>query len=267
MNIGNVYSIQQPQMKSIAERHKYIIDILTRDGYIRVADLSHELEVTTATIRKDLSLLESKGLLYRTHGSARPVNPAIPDRGVDEKEKLHREEKMRIASYAASLIEKDDSIIIASGSTVNFMAEMLHPKGALTVVTASLKAALELNAKNDVNVVQIGGVVRKNSFSVNGENSEELFNSINCTKLFLGVDGIDIEYGITTSNIREAVLNRRMIEASTRTIVMTDSSKFGKRGFGKIGNLDMVDMIITDTKLPKATANALEEMGIELVMV
>lgn len=254
-------------MKSIAERHKYIIDTLERDGYIRVADLSHELEVTTATIRKDLSLLESKGLLYRTHGSARPANPSITDREVGEKEKLHKDEKMRIAAYAANLIEKDDSIIIACGSTCYFMAEKVHPKGTLTVVTASLKAALELNAKQDVNVIQIGGMVRKNSYSTNGENAEEIFSRINCTKLFLGVDGIDVEYGITTSNLREAVLNRRMMEASTRTIVITDSSKFGKRGFGKIGNLDMVDMIITDSKLPKSTAKALEEMGIELVIV
>lgn len=254
-------------MKSIAERHKYIIDVLERDGFIKVADLSRELGVTTATIRKDLTLLENKGLLYRTHGSARPANPSIKERGIGEKEKLHRDEKARIVTYAASLIEEDDSIIIASGSTCNFLAETLQPKGTLTVVTASLKSALDLNAKQNVNVIQLGGMVRKNSYSVNGENSDELFSRINCNKLFLGVDGIDVEYGMTTSNIREAILNRRMIEASTRTIVMTDSSKFGKRGFGKIGNLDMVDMIITDTNLPKSTAKVIEEMGIELVLV
>ena len=221
-------------MTSIAERHKYILECLNRNGFIKVNDIAKDLEVTPVTIRKDLKYLEEKKLLYRTHGSASPINPVTPEINVQEKEKLQTNEKKRIAIAAAKLIEKNDSIIIASGSTVHMLAEQLTPIEHLIVVTASLKTAILLNAVNNIEVIQLGGTVRKNSCSVIGDYTSQLFEQITCSKLFLGVDGIDLEHGITNSNIAEANLNKKMIEASLRTIILADSSKFGRRGFGKI---------------------------------
>ena len=109
-------------MTSIAERHKYILESLAKNGFIKVNEIAKELEVTPVTIRKDLKHLEEKKLLYRTHGSASPVNPLTSDIDVHEKEKLRKEEKKRIATAAAKLIEENDSIIIASGSTVHTFA-------------------------------------------------------------------------------------------------------------------------------------------------
>ena len=245
-------------MTSIAERHKYILESLAKNGFIKVNEIAKELEVTPVTIRKDLKHLEEKKLLYRTHGSASPVNPLTSDIDVHEKEKLRKEEKKRIATAAAKLIEENDSIIIASGSTVHTFAEHITPINHLTVVTASL---------NNIEVIQLGGIVRKNSFSVIGDYTSLFFEQITCSKLFLGVDGIDLEYGITNSNIEEAVLNKKMIEASLRTIILADSSKFGRRGFGKICSLDCIDVIITDSGISQSMAQAIEEMGIELIVV
>ena len=156
-------------MTSIAERHKYILESLAKNGFIKVNEIAKELEVTPVTIRKDLKHLEEKKLLYRTHGSASPVNPLTSDIDVHEKEKLRKEEKKRIATAAAKLIEENDSIIIASGSTVHTFAEHITPINHLTVVTASLKTSLLLNTINNIEVIQLGGIVRKNSFSVIGQ--------------------------------------------------------------------------------------------------
>lgn len=254
-------------MTSIAERHKYILESLARNGFVKVIDIAKELEVTPVTIRKDLKYLEEKKLLYRTHGSASPVNPLTSDIDVQEKEKLRKDEKKRIAIEAAKLVEENDSIIIASGSTVHMFAEQITPISHLTVVTASLKTALLLNSVNNVEVIQLGGIVRKNSSSVIGDYTSQFFEQITCSKLFLGVDGIDLEYGVTNSNIEEAILNKKMIEASLRTIILADSSKFGRRGFGKICNLDRIDVIITDSGISKSMAQSIEEMGIELIIV
>ena len=179
-----------------------------------------------------------------------------------KKKEERKEEKKRIATAAAKLIEENDSIIIASGSTVHTFAEHITPINHLTVVTASLKTSLLLNTINNIEVIQLGGIVRKNSFSVIGDYTSLFFEQITCSKLFLGVDGIDLEYGITNSNIEEAVLNKKMIEASLRTIILADSSKFGRRGFGKICSLDCIDVIITDPGISQSMAQAIEEMGI-----
>ncbi len=254
-------------MISIAERHKYILESLSKKGFIKINDIAKELDVTRVTIRKDLKFLEEKGLLYRTHGSASSINPLTPDMAVNEKEKIKKDEKKRIALAACNLIHENDSIIIASGSTVHTFAECIPPSSHLTVVTASLKIAMMLNELPDVEVYQLGGIVRKNSFSVVGDYATSFFNTITCSKLFLGVDGIDLEYGITNSNMGEAQLNRIMMEASLRTIILADSSKFGKRGFGKICNLEQIDVIITDSGISDSIAKSIEEMGIELIIV
>ncbi|WP_321435816.1 DeoR/GlpR family DNA-binding transcription regulator [uncultured Bacteroides sp.] len=254
-------------MLSIAERHKYILESLNKNGFVKVVDIAKDLDVTAVTIRKDLKFLEEKKLLFRTHGSASPGNPLASDIDVHVKEKMKKEEKERIAIAACKLIEENDSIIIASGSTVYTFAEQIKPKKHLNVVTASLKVSMLLNNIDNIDIIQLGGVVRKSSFSVVGESTIKFFEDITCSKLFLGVDGIDIEYGITNSNIEEAHLNKKMIDASLRTIILADSSKFGKRGFGKICNLDQIDVIITDSGISDLIAKSIEEIGIELIIV
>jgi len=253
-------------MISIAERHKFILDSLKKDGFVKVIDMAEALKVTTVTIRKDFKYLEDKKLLYRTHGSASPINPLASDIKVIEKEKIKRDEKKRIAVAACKLIEENDLIIVGSGSTVYCFAENLKPITHLTVVTASLKVSILLTDLPNVDVLQLGGTIRKKSISVIGDYTTHFFEDVTCSKLFLGVDGIDLEYGITNSNIEEAQLNKKMMHASLRTIVLADSSKFGRRGFGKICELDKIDVIITDSGISESMAKKVEEAGVELII-
>src|SRR5690242_5405620 len=132
-------------MQTIAERHQAILGKLHQKGFVNVQDLCQEMDVSAVTIRKDLKLLEDKGLLFRSHGGAALHNPYTIDRPVDEKEKIKAAEKMRIAAVAASYIQPDEAIIIASGTTVQALARNIQPHGPLTVITASLYVAQELN--------------------------------------------------------------------------------------------------------------------------
>lgn len=253
-------------MLSIAERHKRIIETLNKDGFVTVENLSKLLDVTSVTIRKDLSYLEKKGLLYRTHGSASPISPHISERNVLEKEKLNIDEKKRIGITAAKLIEDNDSIILNSGSTICEFAKNITPLNSLTVVTSSVTATQILSETENVNLFLLGGNFRKRSMSVIGNYSISFLSNITCSKCFLGVDGIDAEFGITTSNIEEAELNKKMMSVSVRTIILCDSSKFRKKGFVKICDIDNVDIIVTDSGISESMKNIFKERGIELII-
>ncbi|MER2996533.1 DeoR/GlpR family DNA-binding transcription regulator [Pontibacter populi] len=254
-------------MLTLAERHQHILSSLKQEGQVNVLDLCEKLSVSSVTIRKDLKLLEDKGLLFRTHGGATANNPYTTDRSVNEKEKIQSTEKMRIGAAAASLLVPNDSILIASGTTVLALARNIQPKSNLTVITSSLNIALELNRHPEIEVMQLGGVLRKSSSSVTGPYAESVLADFSCSKLFLGVDGIDLDFGLSTTNVMEAHLNRQMIKVSQKTIVLADSTKFGKRGFGKICGFDDIDQIITDSGISDYTVKALEGMGIKVTIV
>lgn len=257
-------------MLSIAERHKYILEKLERFGFIRITDVAEELGVTKVTIRKDVKILEGKGLLYKVHGSARLANPHIADRDLMTKSSLNREAKRRIAERAAQMIEEGDSIMISAGSTTYALAEVIHamsPSKTLNVVTPFLKVSALLNEVDTIQVEQLGGCVYKKSFATRGENASVSLGDMVCSKFFIGVDGLDPEYGITTSTIEEALLSRKMMAASAKSIVVADSSKFGHHGYGRITAIDDVDVIITDTGISPEMVKIIEESGIELITV
>lgn len=254
-------------MSNLTDRHNQILEKLKKEGSVNVVDLCETLNVSSVTIRKDLQLLEDKNLLFRTHGGATLSNPYIADRPVNEKFGLQTAEKERIAAYAAGLIEKDDCIIVASGTTVQYFAKKINAQGQLTVVTSALNVALELIHHHGIEVIQLGGIMRKTSSSVTGIYAERALEDFSCSKLFLGVDGIDAEFGLTTSNMMEAQLNRKMIETSQKTIVLADSSKFGKKGFGRICGFDVIDQIITDSGIAPHTIEQFKALGIEVTVV
>ncbi|MBV8256096.1 MAG: DeoR/GlpR transcriptional regulator [Chitinophaga sp.] len=254
-------------MINIAERHKYILDKLQEKGSVSVLDLCKELDVSAVTIRKDLKLLEDKSLLFRSHGGATTANPYTNDKPVNEKEHIRREEKQAIGQAAAALIDANDAIIIASGTTVQALARYIHPRGQLTVITGALNVSLELLRHPEIEVIQLGGHLRNSSSSVTGPYAERVLADFSCSKLFLGVDGIDLEFGFTTTNIMEAHLNQKMMATAQKTIVLADSSKFGKRGFGRICGMEEVDEIITDKGIPEHVVKQLEDAGVKVTLV
>ena len=249
------------------KRHQLILDKLNHEQHVEVSELCEELNVSAVTIRKDLKLLEDKGLLFRTHGGASLENPYINDRPVNEKEKISVIEKSDIAKEAAKLIKDNDSIMIASGTTVQQLAKSITNKGALNVITSSLNVALELLNHQNIQVIQLGGNIRHTSSSVTGHYAEHILEHISCNQLFLGVDGIDLEYGCTTTSLEEALLNQKMMKSSQRTIILADSSKFGKKSFGRICAIEQVDQIITDNGISSSLAKKIRDLGIKLSII
>ena len=177
------------------------------------------------------------------------------------------EEKTRIAQHAAQDFLEKEAILIGSGTTVVAFAQAIPKNLPLTVLTAAMNVSLSLMDHDQVELVQLGGVVRKSSSSAVGHYAEEMLRGFACSKLFLSVDGISLEHGLTTSNMMEAHLNAQMIRSVQKTIVLADSRKFGRKGFGKICELEDIDTIITDGGIPEVFREKLEEKGIELVIV
>lgn len=248
------------------ERQSIILELLIQHNSILVTDLATHLNVSSVTIRKDLTDLEREKKLYRNHGKAILIDPYIDNRNVSEKEKLYVEEKKLIGMKAASLITPKDSILIASGTTMHALARSIVPADELTVITASMEVSNILASEKNIYIIQLGGILRHSSLSVVGKYAENILADFSCSKLFIGVDGIDLDFGITTTNMMEASLNRVMMQTAQKTIVLADSSKFGRRGFSKIVDMEDVDHIITDSRIPPSTALRLEEMGIEVTI-
>jgi DeoR family transcriptional regulator of aga operon len=251
---------------TISERHEEILKKLKESGRVSVQNLSNELSVSEVTIRKDLRILEDKNLLFRTHGGATQSNPYTSDRHVAEKAKIQAKEKGTIAREAVKLIGDNDSVILASGTTILALAREIRPSHHLNVITSALNVSLELADHENVEITQLGGQLRPSSNSVVGKYSEEFLDNITCGILFLGVDGIDLEFGITTTNLLEASLNQRCIDVAQYTVVLADSTKFGKRGFSRICNFDKIQHIITDDGVSNETIQNLEERGVKVTV-
>ncbi len=253
-------------MKTITERHQFILKKLQEKGKVSIPHLINEMKVSGVTIRKDLKLLEEKNLLFRTRGGGSMNNPYAVERPINEKEYIKADEKRSIAKAALSLIGQNDSIVIGSGTTVFELARQLHPEKRITVITPALKVSLELCNRPNVEVLQLGGLIHQSSSSAAGSFAEKILDELSCGVLFLGVDGIDLEYGLTITNIMEASLNQKMIGLAQTVVVMADSSKFDRRGLGKICNLDQIDYIITDNEISRETVTQIEKTGVHVII-
>ena len=253
-------------MKVLNERQSKILESLETKKYISVNELSEKLKVSVVTIRKDLTLLEQEGYLHRTHGGASKQMRYVFDQTVTEKETQNVEEKTRIITKALDFIKENEFIILSSGTTVNLLAQKLYGFRNLTELTPSLRVALEVCKNPNVNTIHLGGEVRKNSTSTIGVLAEETLSNFSCTTLFLGIEGIDLDYGLSSTNVGEAHLNKKMMERVDKTIVLADSSKIHKRGFGFICYVEKIDMLITDSNVDPEFVEELEKRGVEVVI-
>ena len=249
-----------------AKRRKYISELVTKRGYARVVDLAENLGVTTATIRTDLQYLEDKGALIRSHGGAITATSAVRDLKEDVKKKVNAGPKKRIGKEAAKLINENDSIIIASGSTMVAFAEEVVPCESLNIVTPSIRIASQFLDRPNVTILQLGGIIYGNTLSTRGAYAEAGLDTLHCSKVFFGVEGFDIKSGLTCATLEEADLTRKMMKSATQSIVLADSTKFCRRGFGKICNLEDIDILITDNGLPEEARSAIESIGITVVI-
>jgi len=249
------------------ERRRAIVELLQEEGRVLVRDLARRFHTSLITIRKDLEFLHHEGQLERTHGGALPVRTgALRDNSLQEKAHLHRLEKIRIASAAVEIISRGQVIILDSGTTTTAIARACRPFKNLTVITNATNIAAEL-ADTAVDVILTGGVLRRNSFSLVGPLAEESLRKLSADLLFLAVDGFDVRYGLTTPNLLEARVNRAMAESARRTVVVCDSSKFGRRSLSLILPTSAVHETITDKAIPKHDLKALREAHVEVKLV
>jgi DeoR family transcriptional regulator, aga operon transcriptional repressor len=249
------------------ERQRAILEILGRDGRVLVVDLAKHFRTSLVTIRKDLEILHSKGRIHRTHGGALSVREgALEDPTLREKEKLHRAEKLQIAAVAAGLVSEGQVVILDSGTTTTAVARALRDFRNLTIITNAVNIAAELSGTT-LEVILTGGNLRKNSFSLVGPIAEETLHRLYADILFLGVDGFDVEYGLSTPNLLEAKVNRAMMDIAKVAVAVCDSSKFGKRTLSLIAPPSSLQHVITDRGVPKTDLNALRKWGVEVTVV
>jgi DeoR family transcriptional regulator of aga operon len=249
------------------ERRRSIVEKIDNEGRALVKDLASRFRVSAVTIRKDLEVLHSRGLLQRTHGGALPAQTgALVDRRLSEKEKQHQKEKQRIGEAAAALVKEGESVILDSGTTTTAVARALRNRRHLTVITNAVNIAAEL-AGTSIEVILTGGILRENSFSLVGPLAEETLRRLSADILFLAVDGFDVHIGPTTPNLLEAHVNQVMVDISRRVVVVCDSSKFGRRSLSQITKPSNIHHVITDSKISKADLKEITEAGIRVTTV
>jgi Transcriptional regulators of sugar metabolism len=250
----------------VAERYDYIVQLVNERGSIRVTELSELCQVTEETIRRDLDRLEQAGRLRRSHGGAVSVKEQQPETPYSEREIAFAEEKRRIAREAVKLIRPKERILLDASTTAWYMAASL-PDIPLTVLTNSIKVAMELAGKEKIEVISTGGILASRSLSYVGPLAERSLDAYHVDKTFLSCKGVHLERGVSESNELQARIKQRMAGMADETILLADSSKFGIQAFTHVADLKEVDAIITDNGLPDETAAALKELGIGVTVV
>jgi DeoR family transcriptional regulator of aga operon len=261
MNSGNNHEML------IDERRHHILELIQLQGRVLVGELSKELGISQITIRKDLDHLQAKGFVQRSHGGALRIQTStMVDLALQEKQERNSDEKQKIAAAAVKMIKEGDCIILDSGTTTSAIATGLKQFKQLTIITNALNIAADL-AGTDFEVILIGGALRKNSLSLVGPLAEDNLEEMHADILFLGVDGLDLESGITTPNFLESRVNRAMVKAATQVVVVCDSSKLNRRSLSRIAPLSAIHHLITDRKLPNEAAEALRGQNISVTLV
>ncbi len=249
-----------------AERLGAILERLSGNGSISVADVAQELGVSSATIRRDLQLLESQRLLARTHGGAL-AQGVLYELPLRYKAARHQDEKLRIARAAAERMTDAGAIGLTGGTTTTEVARAIVDRRRLTVVTNALNIASELVVRPNLKLVVTGGVARSESYELVGPIAESSLSGLHLDVVFVGADGIDLEAGVTTHHEVEARTNRALIDSAARAIVVTDSSKLGRVAFARICELDRIDEVITDANAEPTIVAAFRAVGIEVATV
>jgi DeoR family transcriptional regulator of aga operon len=248
------------------ERLEKIIALLEKEDRLVTKNLPEILNTTSVTIRKDIAILEQRGLLKRTHGGAIKPRKLFHGLALNEKEKLNLEEKIRIAKKAAKLIFEGDTIILDSGSTTSFIAKEIKQMKGITVITNAINI-VSILLNSDIDVILIGGSLLKETSTLVGPLADDVLRKLSADKLFIGVDGIDFEVGLTTPNILEANTSRVMMEMSGEIILVVDASKFGRRSLGVISKVSEVNSIITTKKLSENELKKFADYDVQVFIV
>ncbi|GAB3298275.1 DeoR/GlpR family DNA-binding transcription regulator [Hymenobacter tenuis] len=249
-----------------------ILEKLLHAGSVSVDELATQFSVTAATVRRDLIELEQRGRLRRTHGGAVPVEPLLYepfryDSSFHEQIDRHLAEKRRIGLAAAALIQPGETISLTAGTTTTQVTRSLRPGANVTVVTNTVNVAMELSHRQDVRVFVTGGLLTGGWFSLVGPAAAQALSQFFVDKVFIGVNGLDAQRGLTSLHPEEAAVIQVMLRQAKRRIVVADHSKLGVVATSLICPATEVHQLITDTGATEAQLAPFRQLGLDVVVV
>jgi DeoR family fructose operon transcriptional repressor len=248
------------------ERWQQILGHLALVGRIRVARLAELLTVSEATVRRDLEAMQAQGLLQRTHGGAVLPRPTAFEVSFDEGLSRALAEKRAIGRRAAALVQEGDTLIIESGSTTLEFARLLVGMKALTVLTNSLVIAKELAENEGIEVLVLGGSLRRRSASLVGPWVSEILRNVRADKAVLGVNGLSAAFGLSAPNPFTAESRAAMLQAARTRIALADHSKLGMETLYRVAPLDALDILVTDSAATDEQLAPVREAGVEVLV-
>lgn len=246
-------------------RKQQILDLIRKNGSVRVANLSQLFEVSEVTIRNYLADMESKGLLTRTHGGAISSYKPYCSMNFNQRLETNHSEKDIIAKKTAEMIEPNDTIMLNAGTTTLLVFRHLPADYHLNIITNSISIALEASANPNYNIVLVGGSLNSKYQFTFGSDAASVLKKYYADKLILSVDGIDFDGGFSTYYNEEVDVDRLMIERSNICIIAADRSKFGRNAMVKISDLSTADFIVTTYKPEDNENNIFFDNGITLI--
>lgn len=256
---------QTRQFQSQAKRQKRIIELVQRDGHVRVPDLSRLLDVAEITIRRDLVLLENKSLLERTHGGAIAIRRIHEEVKYNSRSDLELENKDIIAKYAAGLINEGDTVFINGGSTTFHVFRYINKRN-VKVITTNAGCISQVNGQMGIELTLAGGLYTPESNTFSGGFTNDILNRVNANKSILGVHGISCHYGLTTPRQHAAESTKIMISRTRGdVIVVADHRKIGLVSDYVTANISRITTLITDWFPDIEYIKDFEEMGINVI--
>lgn len=248
------------------ERQQAIADLLRNQGRVSVTELATTYEVTTETVRRDLSALERVGLVRRVHGGAVPVSSVIEQR-LSERDESNPEEKERIGKAAAALVPPlEATLLLDAGSTVGRVAAHLPRDRPLLVFTHSFPVATRLISQANVELHLLPGRLRFTTQAAVGTETVEYLGRLHADIAFVGTNGLSFERGLSTPDIDEAATKRALVSAAARVVLTADADKIEQEHTVQFAELDRIDALVTDDRIKDVVVNRLERHGIEVVV-
>ena len=247
------------------ERFDRIRAILKERRTIRVDELSNELGVSPATIRRDLGELDQQGHVRKIHGGAVSLEGRLDEPLFDDKATVSAREKKSIAEAALAYIKPNDSIFLDGGSTVLALAHLLTERVGLTVVTNSLRVAGALSGSGP-RVLLVGGELRRLSQTFVGPLTQPLIEKLHFDKAFMGTIGLSVNEGMTTTDPAEAFTKQLVMQHAETIFLLADSSKIDKVAFANAGSANDIDTLITDEGMDRTIAKQMRQRSIDVVI-
>lgn len=230
------------------ERQIRIMNELTEHRSMSVADLARILNVSSSTIRRDLTSMEQNGLIRRTHGGAMIVEEVAENLSYDRRSSRDSELKEKIAAAAAGLIRDGETVLLNSSSVVSLMPRYMTARN-LTVITNSIRIAQELKNRESCVLILLGGLYLKNAETIEGPTTVSQIQSMKYDKAFIGVNGVDRDFGLSTASELEAATKIAAMAQARESFCLSEHSKFGKTALYKLCPLTAVQGIVTDSGL------------------